>query len=83
MNQLAPRDVFKVAPQHVGAAHQRHVRAVFKVRQADNTGRPVRRAAIVPKRELFDAGDADAAARQLIECRAARRAEADDGDVRS
>ena len=72
---------FKLAPQRVGPAQQRHIGRVLEIAEPDDAGLAMRRALVVPGRKSLDACDADAAARQLIERRAAHGADANHDHV--
>ena len=65
VQQLLPRRRLKLAPQRIGPAQQRHVGRMLEIAEPDDAGLAVRRAVVVPGRKPLDAGDADAAARQL------------------
>src|SRR5579871_3832606 len=81
MQQRTAARGFKLAPQLIGPAQQRHVRGMLEIAEADDAGEAVRGAPVVPGREALEPKHAQAAARQMIERRAPHRARSDDNHV--
>src|SRR5262249_23098937 len=70
-----------VAPELVGAPHQRHVGWVLVVAKPDDAGEPVRGAVVVSGREALDPDDMTAAPCQGMKGGAPHDAKPDDSDI--
>ena len=71
----------ELAPQLIGAAHQRHIGRMLEIGEADDAGLAMRRAAIVVRRETIEPEHALTAAGQMIERGASHDAEPAHHDV--
>jgi hypothetical protein len=71
----------ELAPQLVGAAQQRHVARMLEVGEPDHSCHPVGRALLVRHSEALDPEDAQAAAGEVEQGRAAETPDSDDDHV--
>ena len=81
VEELRSRRGLKLAPQRIGPAQQRHIGRMLEIAEPDDAALAVRRALVVPRHKAFDADNADAAARELMQRRASHRAEPDHDHV--